>query len=483
MPISSHRPSLGYPLRWGLGGIAVATPIFLISAISSRFEYELKNVDKPIIVFVALLMAAGAAYVWVVLRFEEGRPDRGLLAWVFLLGLLMRIAFFGSTPILEDDHYRYLWDGGVVAGGFNPYRYAPRDVLECQADAVPQQLCQLGREVPTILKRINYPWLRTIYPPLTQTAFALAHVIKPWSLDAWRIVLLALDILAFYSLFSVFRGLHLSLRGAVIYWWNPLLVKEIYNSAHMDLLLVPLLLGCFLLASRERVVLASGTLGLAVGVKFWPVLLLPLVLRPVLSRARILLPALALFVGISFGMFLPLYMGGLDSRSGFIAYSRFWEMNDTLFMLVLWGVQGVKVLLGADPASAQGMARATVVCILVLVVVLVVRRDDHRPVVIGRRFLSIIAALYLLSPTQFPWYSIWMLPFLAIQPRISLLLLTALLPLYYLRFHFAARDMVGVHDNGIVWLEFIPVWCLLAWEWYKGHTLPVRRSIPDGYVK
>ena len=86
----------------------------------------------------------------------------------------------------------------------------------------------------------------------------------------------------------------------------------------------------------------------------------------------------------------------------------------------------------------------------------------------SRRFLWPIAALYLFSPTQFPWYSLWILPFLAIQPQRSLLLLTALLPLYYLRYFFAARGLVEVHDMGIVWLEFVPVWCLLIWEGYRG---------------
>jgi hypothetical protein len=456
--------------------MAIATPVFLSSLISSRFDYEFKNIDKPIILFVALLVAAGTAYLFVVLRFEDWRAGRGLLGWVFLLGLLMRTAFFGSTPILEDDHYRYLWDGGVVSAGFNPYRYAPRDVLGCQADTLPEELCRLGKEAPTILKRINYPWLRTIYPPLSQAAFALAHHTRPWSLDAWRSILLVLDILSFYLLFIILRNFHFSLEGLVIYWWNPLLVKEIYNSGHMDLLLVPLLLGCFLLSCRGKVVLASGMLGLAVGAKFWPVLLLPLILRPILSRARILLPALALFSVISLVMFLPLYLGGLDSRSGFVAYSRFWEMNDTLFMLALWSVEGFKDLMGFGAVSAQIVTRAFVAGVLLLVTVLLVKRDDQRPFMIGRRFLYMIAALYLLSPTQFPWYSIWMLPFLAIQPRSSLLLLTVLLPLYYLRFHFAARELVEVHDNGVVWLQFVPVWCLLVWEWYRERPKKVPKS-------
>jgi len=61
------------------------------------------------------------------------------------------------------------------------------------------------------------------------------------------------------------------------------------------------------------------------------------------------------------------------------------------------------------------------------------------------------------------------LPFLTIHARTSLLLLTPLLSLYYLRPYFSARGMAGIHDNGIVWLEFVPVWILLVWEYFKRH--------------
>ena len=44
------------------------------------------------------------------------------------------------------------------------------------------------------------------------------------------------------------------------------------------------------------------------------------------------------------------------------------------------------------------------------------------------------------------------------------MLLTALLPLYDLRFHFDSRGMAEVFDHGIVWIEYVPVWALLAWE-------------------
>ena len=109
-------------LKWGLAGIMVIIPLLLISALSPRFEYGLGDINKPIVPLVALMMASGTFYLWVILRCKGVALGKGLLAWVFILGLLARLVMFASTPALEDDHYRYLWDGGVLANGFNPYK-------------------------------------------------------------------------------------------------------------------------------------------------------------------------------------------------------------------------------------------------------------------------------------------------------------------------------------------------------------------------
>jgi len=467
LPYSKNKPFLLHITKWCLSGAAIAVSIAIISTISARFDYALDDLEKPILCLVILMMISGFIYWLLLVKAKDTRPGRGLLAWVFLLGLVMRLLYFGSTPIQEDDFYRYLWDGGVAAKGHNPYRYAPKDIMDNRIGDIPDGLIQLGAEVPTILERINYPWLRTIYPPVSQAFFALAHMIRPWSMDAWRSVLLVLDIFTLFLLFLVLRRLKLPLIGLAIYWWNPLFIKEIYNSGHMDLLLFPFLLGSFLLTIQGRVLGASLILGLAVGVKFWPAILLPVVLRSVLKEPKRLVTALIVFSLTSGLTLLPMLLGGLDSRSGFVAYSRYWEMNDSFYMLLLWGVQYLTALISISFGSPHIMTRAIIVLVLALFIVFLVRRNTNSAEEISRRFLWPIAALYLFSPTQFPWYSLWMLPFLAIQPQRSLLLLTALLPLYYLRYFLAARDLVEVHDMGIVWLEFVPVWCLLIWEWYR----------------
>ncbi|MEJ2718432.1 MAG: hypothetical protein P8182_15070 [Deltaproteobacteria bacterium] len=55
-----------------------------------------------------------------------------------------------------------------------------------------------------------------------------------------------------------------------------------------------------------------------------------------------------------------------------------------------------------------------------------------------------------------------------IRPHASLLVLNALVFLYYVRFYFKARNNVDMFDYGVVWVEFLPVWFLLLWEWVRG---------------
>ncbi|MFC1579606.1 glycosyltransferase 87 family protein [Thermodesulfobacteriota bacterium] len=470
VPQNYTSPMGPIPRSWlllGGTGILLAILLVALSVISPDLAVERISESAPILTSVLILMAAGSLYLALIFLLKKIHFAKEHLFLVILLGLVMRLTMFGSTPILEDDHYRYLWDGAVLANGFNPYRYSPQEIRNGDPDHIPDRLRQMAAEAGHITEHINYPWLRTIYPPLTQVAFALAHIITPWSLTGWRILLLLLDGLTFYLLYLLLTRLHLPLSFLMIYWWNPLLIKEIYNSGHMEMVLLPLLLASLLFTIREKYLIASAALGLAVGAKFWPVLLIPVVWRPLLKDLKHLVPAFFIFTGLAVAMFLPIFLSGLDYHSGFAAYGKYWEMNDALFMLILWGVQMGLDVFQLNGANAQEVTRIVVSVILVLCILWAVRRPHEAPLEIGRRFLFVISALFLLSPTQFPWYSLWMLPFLSILPRLSLLLLTPLLSLYYIRYYFQAKGMVHIHDHGIVWLEFVPVWCLLMWEWIK----------------
>jgi alpha-1,6-mannosyltransferase len=72
-----------------------------------------------------------------------------------------------------------------------------------------------------------------------------------------------------------------------------------------------------------------------------------------------------------------------------------------------------------------------------------------------------------LSPAQYPWYLMWLLPFLAFWPSRSVLLLCATIPLYYASFHFAARETLETARPILLALIWGPVWTYAAFEMWR----------------
>ncbi len=445
------RPFPAAALCLALGGVLLLSAHAAILLLSPRFEYGSDWSQRPIEGFVLLLLIAGALYVMSVWSAHRIGRSRAALAWVILVGAGLRAIMFFSAPILEDDFYRYLWDGALVARGENPYEHAPADL--------PPRLEPPADESGPVIQRVNHPELRTIYPPVAQSFFALAHWLRPWSLRAWKAVLLGVDVAVVLLLLRLLNLLSLPRAWLAAYLWNPLAVKEVYNSAHMDILVLPFVLGAVILAIRERYHWSALLLAFGVGAKLWPLVLVPILLRPLLARPKKLLLATLIFILASGLLLAPLITAGLNRTSGLNAYVRQWEMNDAFFMLVLWGAEYLM------PHATAGLAaRITVGLLLIGWVGWLIRRRATGPIELCDRCLLAGAGLFLLSPTQFPSYAFCFLPFLVFRARPSLLLLTALLPIYYLRFRYAAADSTAAFDYGIVWLEYLPVWLLIGWE-------------------
>jgi alpha-1,6-mannosyltransferase len=467
----SDFPSNRLPctIFWVVAGLLLVGLHLALALLSRGFDYETPLLERPILSLVLIELIAGAVFMTTIWGNRLSGPrSRALMTWVFAVGALLRAIMMTSTPMLETDFYRYMWDGAVLANGISPYRYSPEEAAK-PSDSVPIALQKLAHESGNVITQVNHPQLRTIYPPVAQVFFAAAYFLGPWSMLSLRIVLAVCDAATCLLLLAVLRGLNLSTLFVVIYWWNPLVVKEIFNSAHMDVIPVPLVLAALILTMRARHLNAAGVLALAVGAKLWPVVLLPVVLSRLWRVPRQLFLAVALFSFLSLMLLLPVYLGGFDWNSGFMAYGRQWEMNDALFMALTWGVAWFAKLVPATssvlPTQVDAAARIVTLLILGAWIAWLSRNRPAAASEFWERSLLILAALFLLSPTEFPWYYLWVMPFLVIKPRFPLLLLGALLPLYYLRFYYTARDNVGVFDYYIVWLEYIPVWCILIYEW------------------
>ncbi|MEX0745481.1 MAG: glycosyltransferase family 87 protein [Phycisphaeraceae bacterium] len=441
-------------------------------AISPQFAYgELPVLQRPTGLLVTLAMLAGAVYlaaIWMLklplpgprarATADAARPGRGWWLWVLGVGLGMRALMIPSTPMLETDYFRYLWDGAVVAHGHNPYAHAPEAVLNGEA---PVELVELGEASGLVLERVNHPWLTTIYPPTAQAGFALAHTASPWRIEGLRLVWFLFDLVTLGLLIGLLRQLALPLSALLIYWWNPLLIREGYNTAHMEMTLLPFVVAALWLAVRHRLLASGIALAMAVGAKLWPVLLLPTLLRQCGGRWNRIGTAAGVFALLGALIVSPMLLTHFGETAGLRAYAGTWQINDTLY-------QGF-YLLGRwiAPEDAHRAARLMVAFVLLGWIAWLCRRPAHNGRAVCERALWIVACLFLLSPTQLPWYWLWLLPMLVVRPSPGLLVLTATLPLYYLRFPMRELGYSAWFNHGVVWLQFAPAFLLLAWEAWR----------------
>lgn len=464
-----------------IAGLFLLASSVLLTVISSKFEASIAILEQPVMVLVFMLVLSGIVFVYSISRLQKIQWSRPLMIWIFVAGFLMRLTMIVSTPMLEVDFNRYFWDGAVLANGLNPYQYSPHDVLNGSIhDAADSEKYEvLAEDSEGLLAKINHGYLRSIYPPMAQAAFALSYLISPWSPIAWKTILLFADLVVLGLILLLLKQVKLSPLLSIIYWWNPLLVKEIFNSGHMDVLVFPLLLSGLLLI-KNRPYWAMVFLGASVGVKLWPVVLLPVfVLGGVHSPVK-MARCVILFCLVAGLALAPQLLSGLDASSGLIAYSERWQLNDGFFKMTVWASQFGLEIFGVHPGHKYQTARIVVGIILLAWIIWIAVRTRRQSVELIEGILWIVSALFILIPTQFPWYYTWLVPFLTLRPRFSLLVYTITLPFYYLRYYLDARGVVGVFDNIVVWFEHVPIWILLAREWLmhrKGNRLEFEESI------
>ena len=105
---------------------SVLLVICAVLSLSSRvYVHGEGYAERPIAPMVLLLWTAGAVYIVSVAQSLRRPPS---VRFALGVSILARLILIPSTPIQEDDIYRYLWDGRVVAEGVSPYLYSPVDV-------------------------------------------------------------------------------------------------------------------------------------------------------------------------------------------------------------------------------------------------------------------------------------------------------------------------------------------------------------------
>lgn len=393
----------------------------------------------PVLGFVALAMAGGALWL---------AAGPGLLArmpwpaWL-ALGVALRLPWLEAPAILNTDHLRYLWDGALVAHGLSPWGPPP-------AAGVPPALGEAGE---ALREAMRFTELRSIYPGTAQAAFGLAHLLSPFGMAGWRAVALLAEAATLLLALGLLRRAGWPTARAALWWCCPLLPVLVLGNAHMDVLLPPLLLGALWATLAGRGAAAGVLLGLAVGVKLWPVLLAPLLGRALPPAAR---PGAALGLLLAGGATVGPLLATLGAGdAGLAAYAGGWLVNNAPLatLAALW-------------SAAAGWARPALALAAGLVALLVAWRA--RPGQAGLLGAAMVAAaaVFYLSPAQYPWYALWFMPLAALFAFRPLLLPAALLPLYWLWFPMDRAGQGALFNLTLAWAHLLPV-LLAIWLWRR----------------
>jgi len=438
------------------GLIIIGYSIFIYS-ISSDFTYAARPSKENLVYYSIVRIIIGLIYTFaVVLIVKTKLFNPRITIFIFVSGFIARLILVPTEPILEDDFNRYLWDGAVTANGYNPFKYPPDLFISEDSvnNSAPQKLYDLADSSGNIIHLINHPHIRTIYPPIAQGAFAVSYLFQPWSTLTWKALLLFIDTIVFCLLIILLKKLKYPIGLVLIYWWNPVLLHEIFNAGHMDLIMYPLILMGILFFLKDKIIASVSFFALAVGGKIWPIIFIPFILKRNLRENRVFIPAFLISSAIILLIFLPIIITKLDNSLGFITYTKNWTNNESIFQIVSLLIKQIINLFEINYNCSLCVARwITFVSYAGLVLLFLVKgKDDNTEII--RKFFFLVAIMYLISPTQFPWYYTWVLPLLVLNPRLSFIAYAIFLPLYQLKYTWPY----------LVWVEHIPIIVLFTIE-------------------
>jgi len=372
---------------YGLGVILLVSLMIVSRRLSSMGEAS----------FLVPLAVAAIAYLLAIRElFSAPNFPKRVVVVGLVLAALWHVPLLLASPGLDDDVHRYLWDGRVQRLGYNPYVLVPSDPA-------------LAGLHTTETRTLNNPDVPSPYPPGAQLFFRAVTSIHE-STFALKVAFAICDLAIVFVLLDVLRCTRQGEHWVLAYAWHPLLSTEVAGSGHVDIVGVLLLLVSVAALVRRWRALAAVAFGLAVAVKLLPVVLLPLYWKRVRVRDGVLA---AVVVGL---LYIPFLDHGHIPFGSLGTYVQRFRFNDPVFatlerVTTPQAVAGFAVLIGFLTAiwMRRGYAEWS-----------------------SDAFAWPMAASLLCAPVVYPWYMLWLLPFLRSASTLPILIWTlSIIPTYY----------------------------------------------------
>ena len=378
---------------------------------------KLSGLGEP--AFLIPLGIAGMAYLLAIREFFlTPRFSRRVIFVGLALAALWHLPFLLTPPGSDDDIHRYLWDGRVQRLGYNPYIVVPSD---------PALAGLHTRETRTL----NNPDLPSPYPAGAELFFRAVTAIHE-SIFTLKVAFVICDLAIVLVLLHILNSSRQGAHWVLAYAWNPLLAIEVAGSGHIDIVGVLLLLVSVASLGRRWRAAAALAFGLAVAVKLLPIVLLPLYWRRVRMRDAALAAAV---VGL---LYVPFVNHGRIPLGSLGTYVHSFRFNDPVF------------------ATLERVAAPQFVAVLAVLVGFLTAIWLRSKAAAGSAdaFAWPMAASLLCAPVVYPWYFLWLLPFVRSASTAPIIIWTvSIVPTYYV-WHLRTLGRPWLVPDWIMLLEY-----------------------------
>jgi alpha-1,6-mannosyltransferase len=365
------------------------------------------------------LAVAGLAYLFTIRElFSASEFPKHVILFGLALSALWQFQFLRMPPGLDDDIHRYVWDARVQRLGYNPYIVVPGDPA-------------LASLHTSETRTLNNPEVPSPYPAGAQLFFRAVTSIHESTL-ALKVALVVCDLAIVFVLLDILRCSGQGTHWVLAYAWHPLLAIEVAGSGHVDVVGVLLLLVSAASLVRRWRAVAAVSFGLAVAVKVLPIVLMPLYWK----RVRLRDAALAAIVVAL--LYVPFLNHGRIPIGSLGTYVQRFRFNDPVFATL-------------ERVAAPQLVAGLAVLVGILTAIWMRRKSAEGS---AEAFAWPMAASLLCAPVVYPWYLLWMLPFLRSASTLPILVWTlSILPTYYV-WHLRTVGRPWVVPDWIVILEY-----------------------------